>query len=452
MSAFRKLQSAADKFWNSRYFIPVNVLAAVTGLATGRALAFMFLILAEAVFLLLFCDDLLSIAFPLFAIFLTSTEFFKDYSVLAPYMWYAIIPFGAALLFQLVHYRKPFVKGKLFYPMLAVSAALILGGLGTIKAEDYFLPFSLYYVLGLGIGMTAIYCICVSRLQNERSYDRVERLTAILYAAGILAVLVLLVFYIQNFSKFLAKGGALFYKPRNYLCTVIFMAMPPCCRYIKKNNLHLLVMAAMFGALFMSGSRSGLLIGTVLLIICAAYVYATNKDSRKLYNILILIVAVLTVIIAFKFSPDVYDYLYSYRADEFDGKFISENETRVEYIKLGLQDFKEHPVFGIGLGNLAHIKVFKAYFTGCIVFYHNCVIQVIGSMGLVGIAAYLWLVSERVKLMYKTRKSEMIILSLSYVGIILMSLVNPGIFCPFPEAAAVTLMFAVMEHENNEMN
>ncbi len=452
MRTFEKLQKTADKFWNWKYFIHINILVAVTGLALNQALACMFLLLAETVFLLIFSDDLLSIACPLFAIFLTSTVYFKDYSVLAPYMWYAIVPFALALIFQLVHYRKPFVKGRYFYPMLAVSAALMLGGIGTISAKEYFQPFSLYYVLGLGLGMTAIYSICLSRFQNERQYDRVERLAAILYSAGILAVFVLFIFYAQNFSRFIAKGGVLFYKPRNYLCTVIFMAMPPCCRYIKKNNLHLLVMAAMFATLFMSGSRSGLLIGGIMIIICAVYVYATNKESRKLYNILLIIVAVITVIVVFKFAPTVYDYLYSYRADEFDGKLISSNETRVKYIILGLQDFKAHPLFGIGLGNLAHKEVFKAFFTGCIIFYHNCVIQVIGSMGLVGIVAYLWLVSQRVKLMWQVRKTDMLVFVLSYIGIMLMSLVNPGIFCPFPEAGAVALMFALMEHEQKKLN
>ena len=96
--------------------------------------------------------------------------------------------------------------------------------------------------------------------------------------------------------------------------------------------------------------------------------------------------------------------------------------------------------------------MFKAFFTGCIIFYHNCVIQVIGSMGLVGIAAYLWQVSERVKLAWQTRKSELLMFSLSYLGMILMSLVNPGIFCPFPNAAAITLIFALMEHEQKKLN
>lgn len=449
---FKKLQSAADKLWGWKYFLHINVFAAVIGLLMNQALACMFVILAETIFLLLFCDDLMAIAFPLFAIFLTSTVYFKDYSVLAPYMWYAIVPFAAALIFQIIYYRKPFVKGRFLYPMIAVSAALILGGAGTIPKEEYFLPFSLYYTLGLGVGMTVLYCVFTSRLQNERSYDRVERLSDILFAAGILCVFVLAIFYFHNFAKFLKKGGVLFYKPRNYLCTVLLLAMPQTCRYIKKNNWYILVIGAMYATMFMSGSRSGLLLGAIMLLICAGYVYATNKESRKLYNILLIAVAAVTVVIAWKFAPRIYSYLYSYRADEFDGKFISSNETRVKYILLAIQDFKAHPLLGIGLGNLAHKKVFKAFFTGCIVFSHNCVFQVIGSMGLVGIAAYLWQTCARVKMLWQVRKTEMIVLAFAYIGMIMMSLVNPGIFCPFPNAAAIVLIFAVMESEYKKLN
>ena len=446
---FKKLQTAAERLWRWKYFIHINVLAAVIGLALNAALPCMFVILAEAVFLLVFCDDMLSIAFPVLAIFLTSTVYFKDYTVLTPYMWYAIVPFALALVFQLVYYRKPFVKGKFFYPMLAVSASLLLGGVGTIAKSEYFAPVSLYYVLGLGVGMTVLYCIFVSRLQNERGYDRVERLSAILFAAGILCVFVLAVFYMHNFEKFLKKGSVLFYKPRNYLCTVLLMAMPQCCRYIKKNNWYILVIAAMYATMFMSGSRSGLLLGAIMLLICAGYVYATNKESRKLYNILLIIVAVITVVVAFKFAPRVYSYLYGYRADEFNGKFISSDETRVKYILLAIEDFKAHPVFGIGMGNLAHKAVFKAYFPGCIIFSHNCVFQVVGSMGLVGIAAYLWQTALRFKTSWEMRSSSAILLIFAYIGMLMMSLVNPGIFCPFPNAAAITLIFAVMEKEQN---
>lgn len=448
---FVELQAKAGELWRWKYFLHVNILAAVIGLLLDLALPCMFVILAEVIFLLIFCDDMMSVVFPILAIFLTSTVYFSDYSVLSPYMWYAIVPFAAAMIFQIVYYRRPFVKGEFFYPMLAVSAALLLGGVGTISCADYFAPFSLYYTLGLGIGMTAFYCLFMSRLQNGREYSRTERISDILFAAGVLAVCVLAVFYMHNFRKFLHKGMVLFYKPRNYLCTVLLMAMPQCCRYIKKNNCYLFELAAMYVTMFMSGSRSGLFLGLIMLLICMGCVYITNADSRKLYNIILICIAVITVIIAFKFAPRLYRYLYGYRAKEFDGKLISSNETRVKYILLGLEDFKKHPLFGIGMGNMAHIKVFKAFFTGCVVFYHNCVIQVIGSMGLVGIAAYLWQTVLRFKMAWEMRKSNMLLLIIAYVGMLMMSLVNPGIFCPFPNAASIVLIFAVMETEQKKL-
>ena len=35
----------------------------------------------------------------------------------------------------------------------AVTIATLLGGLGTIPAKEYFSPLSLYYTLGLGLGL-----------------------------------------------------------------------------------------------------------------------------------------------------------------------------------------------------------------------------------------------------------------------------------------------------------
>ena len=37
--------------------------------------------------------------------------------------------------------------------LAAVTIATLLGGLGTIPAKEYFSPLSLYYTLGLGLGL-----------------------------------------------------------------------------------------------------------------------------------------------------------------------------------------------------------------------------------------------------------------------------------------------------------
>lgn len=440
-----KGQAIADKVWNGKYYLPFLLLLAAAALFADINLACMFAYVYIACLLLIFCSDILSVIAPVFFTLLMSMKYFRDYTVLADYMWYAIVPFGLALLFNLIYYRKPLKKGRFTLPYIAVSAALILGGCGVISAEEYFKPVSLYYVLGLGLVMLLFYLLACSRLAVERSYDRLQRLAEIMYAAGLLVVLILFSFYIDNFEKFLNKGSVLFYKPRNYATSVLLMCMPMCCLMVKRSNLHLIGMGLMYCTMILSGSRSGLLFGTVLLAVCAVYIYIKNKDSRRLYRIIALVLAVPVCIFAVKFVPA----LFSSRL--MNGNFISADETRVKYIQLGIANFLNYPVFGMGIGSIKDIEVFKAIVPGCIVFYHNMVIQVISSMGILGIIAYCWHFAARAGLIWKYHKIESFaVYGFSYLGILLMSLTNPGIFCPFPEAGLLVLIFALLEKESEK--
>ena len=433
--------------WNGRYYLPVLMLIAVAALLTDTNLECMFIYVLIACFFLIFSDDLMSIVAPVMFTLIVSVKYYRDFTVLIAYMWYAIVPLALSLIFNLIYYRRPFTKGRFTYPLIAVSAALILGGCGSISMEEYFNPVSLYYTLGLGPAMLILYLLARSRLANERKYDRTERLAEILYAAGLIVVFTIIVFYAANFEKFLERRSVLFYKPRNYATSVLLMCMPMCCLMVKRSNLHLIGMGLMYAAMILSGSRSGLLFGTMLLVICAVYIYVKNKDSRRLYRCIALILAVPVCFFAVKYVPE----LYSSRL--VNGNFISGDETRVAYIRLGTANFLSNPVFGIGIGNIKDIEVFKAIVPGCIVFYHNMVIQVISSMGILGIAAYGWHFIARAGLIWKNLRSECFAAyGFSYLGILLMSLTNPGIFCPFPEAGLLLLIFALLENKCENSN
>lgn len=423
------------------------MLIAAVALLTDANLACMFIYLAVIVYFLIFLDDLMSIVAPIFFILLMSVKYYVNFTVLTDYMWYAIVPVALAAIFNIVYYRRPVVRGRFTYPLAAVTVALLLGGCGTISAKEYFSPVSLYYTLGLGLGMLLIYTLIRSRLENKRTYDRTERLAEIMYAAGILFAMIIIAFYIANFQKFLDKGSVLFYKPRNYATSVFLMCIPMGCLLVKRSNLYLIGMALMYGAMILAGSRSGLLFGTLLLAICAIYIYINNKNSRRLYRWILLILAIPACYIAAKYIPA----LYSSRL--IDGNFISSGETRVDYIRLGIANFLGNPLFGIGIGNLRDIEVFKAIVPGSIVFYHNMIIQVINSMGLVGIAAYGWHFVARAGLILKNRRiDKFAVFGFSYLGILMMSLTNPGIFCPFPEAGLLVLIFALLEKESENTN
>ena len=69
------------------------------------------------------------------------------------------------------------------------------------------------------------------------------------------------------------------------------------------------------------------------------------------------------------------------------------------------------------------------------VFYHNSIAQIMGSMGLVGIA-YGVLMRDRIALLRAGKTPFVRALALSYLGMLLISLTNPGEFCPLPQCSA----------------
>lgn len=440
LSLFQKTQNTVSAVWHSKYYIPTLLILGIFATATQTSFECMCFYVFIAVVMLVFSDDIMSVIAPVLFTLQISVEYYKDYSQLTPYMMYAIVPFAAAFVFNLIYYRRPVKLGKLFWPLAAVSLALILGGIGTVSHDDYFKPISLYYMLALGAGQLVLYVLVSTRLQNERTYDRAEYVAKLLYAAGLLFAAVIFVFYAQNFEKFLEKGGVLFYKPRNYLTTMFLMCIPASCVLARRSKLYLAGMAAMYAAMLLSGSRSGLLFGTVLVFMCLVYMLTAGKDPKKvLRGVIIAVILVAGAAAAVYFMGLFSDRIASAAAGD---------RTRIEFIRRGISNFLSSPVFGIGIGSTRDIEIFKAYVPGSLVFYHNFVIQIISSMGLAGVAAYSWNFIARAKLLWRGRKNTAVVaFALSYVGILMMSLTNPGIFCPFPEVGLLTIMFAVTEKE-----
>lgn len=81
------------------------------------------------------------------------------------------------------------------------------------------------------------------------------------------------------------------------------------------------------------------------------------------------------------------------------------------------------------------------------VFYHNYVAQIIGSLGICGIIAYAILVYDRMSILTKRFSARTATFIMGYVGILLMSMTNPGEFCPIPYELLVVIIFALIESE-----
>jgi hypothetical protein len=72
--------------------------------------------------------------------------------------------------------------------------------------------------------------------------------------------------------------------------------------------------------------------------------------------------------------------------------------------------------------------------------------QIFASMGLVGFFAYLLQILLRSTLIFRRKKGPVrSTLGLSYIGLFLMSQLNPGEFCPFPYAVMAIAVFVMLE-------
>lgn len=432
-------RNAAEWLWSSKLYFPLCFLVQAALMAAGYPIAGGVLTMSLLIFMLLFCADLMSILFPLLLLTLLGTEFYNGLYDLLRFWWIGVLA-AAALLIHVGAYAKAPHNGGCMHSLVAVSVATLLGGLGYISAEEYFSPTALYYSLGLGVVMLLVYVLARSEVGRARDYDVAERLIQILYASGVFTGFVVLLFYARNFSAFLETFSTIYFSYRNFCATMMLMALPAAAYLAVRKKRHFVSLAFLYLMLLMTGSRSGLIFGSVMLVMCLGYIYFCDVENRPLYR-RALAISVIPVIAVVAVTAHT---LFASRL--VDGELISLEESRVTFFVQGLRDFAANPLFGCGLGSMHNSKIFLGV-EGSIVWYHNLFAQVLGSMGLVGVVAYGWMFLNRVSLLWRKRSRKTLVLAMAYLAMLLISMTNPGEFCPLPNALLMVILFVVMEEQ-----
>ncbi|MBQ8387591.1 MAG: O-antigen ligase family protein [Clostridia bacterium] len=413
-------------------------------------------------------DDILPTTFPFLVICISVLQCYNSFDTFIK-LWWLAFPVVAAVVFHFVFYRRPIVIGRTFYGIVAVTVAVSIGGFGFISIENYLK--SMYYVAGLGVGMMICYILIKSQLEIERDYDWHEKFVDIMYMAGLFTCFQLIAVYVENYIslsdrltllEFLEKReiigeqklGMTEYYPStiapntimlqcgNNISTFLMLFMPfPFYKAMQSNRKlwHLVTPFFMMGIIFLSGSRGGLLMGGVEFFICliAFSVMTRNKLSRWVGWGISAVALCAATFVAFEFGLIT--------------KLVSmvmhaEDEVRGKLFSLSIREFIESPIFGKGIANPA-VNQFYSGKTGTMGWYHMMIPQVIGSMGIVGIAGYGYQIFTRVREVIRRFNPFVMILGLSYLGVFLMTQVNPGEFCPLPYEMMVVMLFAIIEKE-----
>ncbi len=402
-------------------FVVALVLLLCAGLLVLRSTRYLTLPFLLLSLLLVFCYD--------------------SFSVFIGYIW--LLPIVVvSLAVYLVRKKPPFARGASLLPLVLVSVATLLGGIGMISPEDYFRPASLVFMAGLGPGLILSYWIMKNELRD--ACDR-ELFLGDLLRWGLVAAAV--VFYytipimVQNKSFYLSSAP----QWSNNIATMLMIALPATLATKDRRFYHYGFAAVLFAAAVMTGSRGGQLLVGVELIACMLLTWRSETDYvKRMWSRTLFIYAVMAV--GYLMGIILYNAMR--------GGFVHDDEARIGLFARGFSDFLENPLFGSGIGYRGNADLYSGK-QGTINWYHIFFSQVVGGLGICGILAWGYQLYTRARLAWRARHSHIVYLALCYLGLFLMSMVNPGEFCPVPYAFLAVCLFAALEnhieqHTTNE--
>ena len=429
------------KFFVSDWFTVILLVASVGIVFSGNE------IIGTIIFALL-CGVTMALTddwMPVLQIIMFTTCFAirckNSFSTFLGYWW--ILPIMIALVVcHFVRFKAKFSKGMCFKGILATSIAVTLGGLGIITAKEYFFYTSLFHIFMLGFAMLIIYSFMSATLKASDSYSFGEKFSKMMVCVICLLAVCLFEEYFSN-RELLVDGFEIIpFQWRNNAATMLMLAMP-FAFYLSAKDFGLFFIGILdYILILFTGSRGGMLFGIVELIICIVVMFILDKRHRPAIAAIVGVSLVVTCL-TYRTWFDTLSYTLLRLIDP------DENSIRIQLIGRGIEDFKANPLFGRGIGYMGNRDVHKsADFALC--WYHCSPVQIIGSFGICGIAAYGYLIYLRIKTLLKNFTFFNIVMFISYIGLELMSLVNPGIFAPFPYLFLITLYFVMMERCNND--
>ena len=387
--------------------------------------------------ILVVCDDILPTTLPFLLVSTFTTNCYDSFDLFIGYAIYAPIPVVCAL-FHFITYKKPYQTGASVKGICLVSIAILLGGVGRFSVIEY--AKGAYYLLGLSIGMIVAYLLMKSQFAPFRAYDERTRFSVVMLLDGMLCVAMIAMGYWRFYH-----GGNLYPDvyplgfSRNNISTLLMFAMPfPLYLGIKKKGFEIFT-PILFAAICLTTSRGGLLFGAIeFLACCAFWILNAKKRLSRFFRFLFCLVAL--TVVALSCGKIILDVV----RDRLLAEDVVTNDARWRMIWEGIAHFEKSPIVGTGiLDNSIFYGEFRK--AGTMAWYHMMVPQIIGSMGMIGVVGYAGQFFGRVRLIFKNVDFWSLCLGVSYLGILLMSQVNPGEFCPLPFELLTVLLFVLQE-------
>ncbi|MGN0797804.1 MAG: O-antigen ligase family protein [Christensenellales bacterium] len=447
-----KASTIEQGFYSNTFIALVVVLSAfgfiiesAFGFRNGIALFAMGTLIILMSAALIFCED----ATPSFVIFsficMMPLGFYGAHMEDFFHMWWVALFLIPSFIVHMILYPAPRIKADtMFWAIALYAIALLLGGVGFISAHDYFKISSLYYVILLGPGMLCFYIF----YQTYVTRDVAANVDYFARAMVGLGITIILIWISQYFVEHMAGRPVGIFFPyrqfKNNLGNYTLLSMPfafylAIKRRGFKSAILFLIGLLQYIAIILSACRGGTVAATFVLPFMLVYSFAkSNKSNRMIYAALIFIVLLITgILIAINYQA-AYDKILSFIQSGSSGRDILYEEA--------WRNFLSNPINGVGIGYI-NPNPYKPQQEMTMYWYHSTILQVIASMGIIGLVAWLFMTIVRLGVLLK-KDAFNIFMLLAFLGFEAYSMVNTGDFSPLPFTTMLTFMFVLCAKHN----
>ncbi len=357
-------------------------------------------------------------------------------------VFYFFIPLPIALGIHFVRFRVPFRVGKLFFSQLAVSVALLLGGIGTISVEMY--TRGLTYALLLGVAILFFYFFFYLYAYPPKNVNFKGWIAHFLNVVGVLISAQVITRYVQNpeLIKAVGSGASIGWGVGNNYATVLLISVAGTFYLATKSKLsvvYLLLAVVQYVVIILGWSRGATLFAAIILPMYLVAMIVGAKENRRFVWFALTIVGALllgTLLGAWDEIMALVEKILS------QGTGVS---GRDKLYTEAVDMFKAHPIFGAGVGfdgDYYTLETMPMYW------FHSTYYQVMGSMGAVGLAAYAFYYYQRYRVMVRKNCVFSVLMLIAMVGFEGYSMIDTGTFVPLPIMIMVILVTMVMELDN----
>lgn len=374
-----------------------------------------------------------------------SVEYFTRPSVIAVLVVAMSLIIVSALL--RLYYDKSvlgcFKVRRLSYGFAAFSAALLLGGLGS----KFFAVDS--WELAVTMILTGLILYMYFSGTLKRRDDDLEYLAYCCMTAAAVIIVELAALYIRVYEPGMPLDS--YFKSKLVIGWGIsnpigellaFMLAPVFLLVYKKNHgwLYYIFAIAIMGAIFFSLSRNALLFGSSVFVAMTAVCIVKSRKNRLGVSISAGVVLVAFIVAAaIGHDGEVENNLFA-----FIERMGMNDNGRFRLWKQYFGFFREYPVFGAGFaacGTLGSATMRLA---------HDTIFQLLGSCGVVGLAAHVYHRYQTVTLFVKKPNIYRTIFGVALLAYIGMGLLDPiYFFANFTIYYTVILVFAEKDLEHS---